>query len=393
MATVKYAYGGLFDLEISAGLVKLDPYASSVRINRKYNSATSITITFNSNEVLDLLRVGMPVNFYGGRDFAGGTAGITPFRLKTTVQIIRPTETGCVAICADMISRLATSELIDYKANDYVGEDLMQIAKSVFDTLDEDTTKNGDTLGFRNQYIKTDLLDTVGCGIPATESMNIWGLQTKKQFVDNLFGYMYKKIEGEGDTEYPDNYTWIPYRYQITYENYIQFYHTDTFHKRPVSVMTLSDEDSDMITGGGIIGQIDMSQSFNSVTAVSSIDKTIMATYEDQHSMAFFGKNSKKIVVDSTEKDHLEFIAMQVVERTKMPTYSYSVTLRHNEFFIVGDPITVQAPSLGVDVTLPISEVEIMIGNGSVETKLKLGERSLPVDQLINLITANNPTI
>jgi hypothetical protein len=84
---------------------------------------------------------------------------------------------------------------------------------------------------------------------------------------------------------------------------------------------------------------------------------------------------------------------MQVVERTKMPTYSYSVTLRHNEFFIVGDPITVQAPSLGVDVTLPISEVEIMIGNGSVETKLKLGERSLPVDQLISLITANNPTI
>ena len=55
MATVKYAYGGLFDLEISAGLVKLDPYASSVRINRKYNSATSITINFNSNELKHII--------------------------------------------------------------------------------------------------------------------------------------------------------------------------------------------------------------------------------------------------------------------------------------------------------------------------------------------------
>ena len=393
MATVKYSYGQQFDLEITVNeRHHLDIYPSKIRIKRKYNTATSVTLEFNSVEVLDILHIGSQLDFYGSRKFGGGTGGIGPFQIKTSVKIMRPTETGCVVVCADRISDMATSELVDYKPNDYVGDDLMCIAKSVFDTMAYDYSPAATQTGDQN-FINTTYIESVGCGIPVSKEMNIWGLQTKKQFIDNLFSFMYKKIIGTGDTEYPNNFTWLPYRYQITHQNYIQFYYTDNFHKYPRSILTLNDQDSDMITGGGIIGQIDMSQSFNSITAVSKKDSSVYALYEDVNSIAKHDRNSKKITIDSISKDYMEFIAMQIVERSKEPSYSYNFSVRHNEFFSVGDPITVQAPSLGVDVTLPITEIEIMIGNGSVETKINLGEKMLPIEQLVGLISAHTPNI
>jgi uncharacterized protein YpmS len=136
-----------------------------------------------------------------------------------------------------------------------------------------------------------------------------------------------------------------------------------------------------------------MSQTFNSITVVSKSNPTIYTTYEDVNSIAKFGRNSKKITINSTTRDYMEFIAMQIVERSKQPSYSYTFALRHNEFFMIGDPITVQASSLGVDVTLPITEIDIMIGNGSVETKINLGEKNLPIEKLLSLITSNVPNL
>tara|TARA_R110002020_G_scaffold83406_4_gene207599 strand:- start:667 stop:1878 length:1212 start_codon:yes stop_codon:yes gene_type:complete len=388
----------VFCLDIETNGIKAEYACSKLNIKHTYNKATTLTMECVGSFSADLFKLGSVVKVSGSHGFGDEVEGSPPFfpvsrgsevlplRFDGIVRVVRPTYNSVVITCTDMISALTTGKVQNYNAVDYVGNDLYYIAKSVFDEFNEENTSYGSTLGtydkFGGKWFDTSLLKE-GSGILATEEMNLWGLQTPKQFLDKVFNEMYvkKTIGGDLANNYTDTeyYNW---KYHVPFLNKVHFYYNDTRSFNP-KVTHIINEDRAGIMIGGVSAQIDTSRMVNSCTFTNSSDKTIIGSHEDVNSIAKYGKMSKSFSLNSTDAGYLQDQAYIMVERYKRPTYSYSLKTGLNFVFLPSDMVKLTAPSVSIDEVLPVEEVTFSVNNGSIETGVVLGEKQLPISEII----------
>ena len=387
----------VFNLDIEVNGIKADSACSKLNIKHTYNKATTLTMECIGSFAGDLFPVGSMVKVSGSHGFGDEIEGVPttpiwrgaevlPLRFNGIVRVVRPSYNSCIITCTDMISTLATGKVKDYKAEDYVGDDLYYVAKSVFDEFDSTATTYGETLGSydnkNGKWFDTSLL-TEGSDLVATEGMDLWGIQTPKEFLDKVFNQMYvrKTVAGSLENEYTDTeyYNW---KYHIPFLNQVHFYYTDLRNFSPKVTHVINEERAGVMVKG-ISAQVDTSRLINSCTFVSKLDSSIYATHEDTNSIAKFGKMSKQFSLNSDDLGYLSDQAYIMVERYKRPTYSYSLKTGMNFLFLPSDMVKLTAPSIGIEEILPVEETTFSVSNGSIETGVVLGERQLQIDELI----------
>ena len=401
----------LIDIQLEVDGVNHTYPITSFKLSRTYNKASTLTLEIHGKESLEIFKIGSTVRMRGTRgagemegqelshkSLSGLDTHVKSLQFDGVVRVSRPKANSTVVTITDQLSVLATGAVREYKADDYVGEDLYYIAKDVLDTYNSDTTGSGDTLGFYDnnggRWIDTSLL-VQGSGILATREMDIWGFFRPKEFLDKLFGEMYKETDGATAkvNEYDSRKIFAPWRYNIFTGNTISFYYNDIDLKTPRVSFTV-DEDNDYIIGEGIVAQIDTSRMINSCTIKSSEkltlttgeQETVSATFEDLNSIRKYGHMSSTFSIDSTEKDFLEEVARVVVQRNSQPSYTYAIKTISNEMFLPSDIVKLSAPNAGFEAILPVEQVDTVISNGSIETTLIVGERQLPVAELISAL-------
>ena len=92
---------------------------------------------------------------------------------------------------------------------------------------------------------------------------------------------------------------------------------------------------------------------------------------------------SKTFSSNSTDGGELQDQAYKYVERYKFPTYTYTVKTGMNFMFLPSDLVEITAPSVGIDEVLPVESSTFTLNNGSIESTITLGERQLPISELI----------
>jgi len=387
----------VFQLDIKINDIQQDFVCSKLNITHEANSACTLVMELLGSSTADLFHLGSTVKVAGSHGFGDLITEETPFdkyrgstvlplRFNGIVRLLQPKYNSVVVTCTDMVSTLATGEVRNYKAEDYVGDDLYYVAKSIFDDFNEVSTTYGSALGsydfWGGRWFDTSLL-TEGSEIMATEDMNIWGVQTPKQFLDKVFDEMYKGIfpSDYSVNQYEKNeyYNW---KYYITHHNKVFFYYNDVNTITPKVTHKLK-EDSAGIMVKGIQARVDTSRMVNSLTITNTSDKTISGLHEDQNSIAKFGKMSKTFSSNSTDGGELQDQAYKYVERYKFPTYTYTVKTGMNFMFLPSDLVEITAPSVGIDEVLPVESSTFTLNNGSIESTITLGERQLPISELI----------
>ena len=385
-----------FQLDIKVDDKQQDFVCSKLNIKHEYNKAATLVMELQGSSTADLFKLGSVIKISGSHGLGDPIqdsepilyrgSDVLPLRFTGIIRIVRPQYNTCIITCTDLISALSTGKVNNYKAEDYIGDDLYYVAKSVFDEFNDTNTNYGSTLGnydfFGGKWFDTSRL-TEGSDIIATESMNIWGIQTPKQFLDKIFDEMYvtkipanEILNNYSDTEY---YNW---KYYISDHNKVHFYYNDLRSQCPKVTHTLK-EDTAGIMLKGIDAQIDTSRMVNSCTITNSSDSNILGSHEDVNAIAKYGKMSKTFSLNSTDIGFLQDQAYKYVERFKRPTYTYSVRTGMNFMFLPSDIIKITAPSAGISEPLPVEATAFTLNNGSIETTVTLGEKQLPISDLI----------
>ena len=390
-----YASPYLFELDIDVNDQRVEYIVSRLTLTRTYNTASVLTIEVVGSFAADIMHIGSVVRV-GGSVGSGDNlqyndalrgAHVLPLRFDGVVRVIQPKHNGAIITITDMISTLSTGTQTDYKEVDYVGQDLYYIAKSVFDVFSKTNTNQGDTMGYRNpyggKYFDTDNL-TTGSGILATSEMDLWGLQTPKEFLDKVFNemYVYKDSTDGALNQYVKS-GYMNYKYIIPHRNVVHFYYNNTIVDN-TPITHVINEDRGGIMLGGVNATIDTSRLINDLTAVSSQDSTISAQHEDKNSVNKFGRMSSKINLNSTDKGYLQDQAYLFVERFKQPSYSYQIKTPSNQMFTPSDMVELTVPSLSIEEVLSVESTSLTIENGKMETTVTVGEKALTVSELIN---------
>lgn len=331
------------------------PYITSFSLKHTTNGARTLTCAIQEVEGLELCRLGSIITIEFGRGSL-----VQGKKFTGIIKVVRPSIGSASITAIDFVSQLANSEYSDYKPQDYVGEDLYFAAASAANYKTIDVSRL-----------------TRGSGLMVTENMNLWGWQTRKEFIDKCFGEM---IEEQTTTQYT-NQTFLPWFYAIHEEKYMEFFQPDHARTNAGYSFTISQLDQN-ITDEGVVAQIDTTRIFNSVTVVSKDDSTLYYTYNDDHSIQTFGVQSRQIEWDSSRKDVLEEVARGIANRFKTPTKSYTITLSDGEWLGLGDIVEITAAGLSSSETLTVIAYDIVAGE-SLKTSVTLGERQLSISEYL----------
>ena len=275
------------------------------------------------------------------------------------VYQLAPTINGGSLACIDYIGQLARSEIVDYKEKDIIGKDLYYLAASAANYKDVNT----DTL-------------TEGSGIITTSDMDLAGLKTRKEFIDDCFQYMVEIV----NDDFHDSPSAVVWRYAIRRNNILDFYKEDSKNTSTGFKISVSEKDNNLI-GKGIIGKIDNTKVVNSATYQSSTDSTLYATVTDEDSIERNGVAGKLYQFKSTNYDRLEELAYQTILLHKDPTLKYKMQLINAEHLTLGDYVKVTGPFLK-EVVLPVVEVRHVIRE-SIDSYITLGSSEISITDLI----------
>lgn len=394
MATI-YASPYLVDVLLTVDGKDCSFTISRAVYNRVYNKASTLVLEIVGQHSIDLFHIGAPVSLRAARGVGEGAnirdnppADIRSLHFEGFVRMVRPTDNGGLVTLIDPLSLLSTSQIKDFKKNDYLGMDMYYAAASVIDDLNDTATSSGDTLGFYDYYggkwLDTSRLKQ-GSDLIVTDDLDIFGFQTSKKFIDKLFANMYKTIDASDylANEYQTNKVYyLPWYYNISYGNVVDFYTIDIYNNAPRISLELN-EDNQYILKDSMSTQIDTTRQVNSATVVSSVDSLVSARYDDTASQALYGVKAAQYTSSSTEYDFLEDVARKYVERYKSPSNSYTVSTRHQLLLSPGDIVKVRLPTIGVDDVLPVLEVTTVLEGGYAEQKITFGERKLPASELL----------
>tara|TARA_Y100001938_G_C8072872_1_gene424210 strand:+ start:697 stop:1779 length:1083 start_codon:yes stop_codon:yes gene_type:complete len=344
----------LIDFECTVDGVPF-PFLTGLEYQHTVDSARVIKASVSGIEPIALLTIGSKVVIKVGTnetthnlDFVGLITEFSPSYSESKFTAV------------DYITELQTSELVEYVENDILGEDLYYLAANACDYREIDVSELKE-----------------GSGIKATKDMNLTGLMTRRQFIDKCFRYM---VEVRDDN-YHKSAVALQWRYAIRKNEVMDFWLEDpsNFTTRPL--LTISDE-SNNLTGPGLIGNINSSTMVNSATYQSNKDTTLFATITDEDSVARHGIYGKVYQINTLRKDRLEELAYQTVLLHKEPTLSYKVVMSEAEHVTLGDYIRVKIPTLDKDIILPVVDVTHTFQE-SVSSSILLGTPNLSISQYI----------
>ena len=328
---------------------------SKVLYKATVNEPRSVTIQVSDKESLMKCRLGAVLKIEIGR---GG--GIHNLNFEGIIKIIKPGNQTHSIVALDRITSLATSEFVNYKESDILGQDLYFLIKDAAD--------------YRDVNVSSTLL---GSTVKATKSMNLAGLQKRKDFIDKCIEFLVVSF----DDEFHSNTDFLRYRYAIRSGNKFEIYLADFKHNGAQAVLKISEDDAN-ITGEGIVAQIDTTRLFNSVTVQSKSDGSIFKTVSNENSIQQYGPSSTLVTIDSTNLGILENTAYEILQSFSTPTVSYAITMHNAEWIGLGDLVRLDVPMLEKDVILPVVAYETEIGDTLV-TKLTLGEPELNLKDFV----------
>lgn len=331
------------------------PFVTQMSMTAKVNAARTVTCVCSSLDGLDKVRVGAGVVIKFGR---GNT--ITNKDFTGIIKIVNPGLDKFGFIAYDYISHLANSEFYNFEEGDYSNQDLYMSIADAADYKDVSVSKL-----------------TKGSGIKADSTMNIYGLQTRKTFIDNCMIFMVDRIS---DSDHPQ-LSFLPYYYAIREGTSFEVFQPDHLHQYAKGDMVVS-LDSGTIANEGLVSSYTSVGMVNSCIVVSKGDNTFYNTYNDEGSIAKYGVMSRRLTYDTTRKDVLEKIGRLIVEQFNKPSITYRVNLLGAEWLSLGSLLELKSPALKTSEVLPVISYNISIQN-SIETVVEVGTPSLSTDTLI----------
>jgi len=331
-----------------------------IQYSHTINAGRTVSIAIDSSQQRTLARLGARIELKVGQndvtlkdshnlDFTGIIVEASPSVEFTTFTAV------------DFITFLQTSEYLDYKNSDIIGEDLYFLAAEACNYKGIDTSR---------------LLK--GSGIIATEEMELAGLQTRRQFLDKCFSNMQAFVN---DSEH-NEVAVVTWRYAIKRNNIMDFWLEDPLNERYYMPSMVISEKSSNLVGDGLVTKVDITQVVNSATYQSNSDPTKFITVTDTDSVRRFGIRSRLYKVNVEGKGNLEMLAYQTVSRFKEPTFDYSVTLKNAEHITVGDYIKVRNIAYEKEETLPVVQV-IHSFTDNITTQINLGKPELTLKEYI----------
>ena len=319
------------------------------------NLARTVTLQIPHKEALQRCRLGAKLHIEVGR---GNQIGSLSF--KGIIKIVRPGPETSTITAFDYVSHLTTSNIKEYKTQDVVGHDLYFLAATECDYEDIDISQLKE-----------------GSGLYATEYMDLTGLLTRKEFIDKCFANMYQVYNDANH----DKLAVVPWRYAIRQNERMDFFLVDNLHYRAAPSLSIADGD-DVLTGSGIIAQVDSTKVVNTATFYSSSDASMYETYTNNHSQEMYGPHSALVAHKTLNRDLLQRLAREYVEQRVSPTVSYTVQMNSGEWLSLGDMVRVRVPQLKRDDLLPVVRLEVIIGE-QVTTNVTLGEARLTLGEVI----------
>ena len=319
------------------------------------NEPRSVTMQIADRESLLKSRLGARLKITVGRGDA-----IHNLDYDGIIKVIKPSNQSHTITAMDRITSLATSEYVDYKEQDIIGQDLYFLIRDAAD------------------YQGIDISDTIGgSGIIANSKMGLDGLKQRKDFIDDCMEYMISSY----DDAFHSKDDFLRYRYAIRSGNKFDIFLPDHKHRAAQAVLKISEDDAN-ITGEGIVAQIDTTRLYNSVTAISKTDSSVYVTINNESSINTYGPNATQVTLKTESKGDLENAAYQVLQAYSTPTYSYAITMHNVEWLGLGDLVQLDVPMLEKDIILPVVAYETNIGD-TMSTRLTVGEPLLRLKDFV----------
>ena len=373
------------------------PGIISLNFKHKVNSSRIATITLESRQGLEMMRIGgvLKKNFGLSDAYANkmisveegtqsGLAGSPlPNDFYGKIKVIRPSLKTTSVTAMDLVSDLATSTISNIKWRDYGSLDMYYVGKEICDyqgidvSLLNETTKYGATAE----------------GGKLRNDFSIYGPQTRGSFLNKLFDLMtfnpkdtalYESGSSPSGSYLSDPLPFIEFFYAIRQGKQMEFFAPNRFDKRSQPVLKVGPNEANVV-GDGLVGQIDSSNLINSVTIVSSKDETVSFTLEDQSSINKHGIFAKNFSFNSINRTRMREFAYTLIQKYKEPTSTYKIQLTGAEWVQLGDLVEITSPLLGTKQLFPVIEKEISVTD-SVVTKLAVGVRSISTKKLLELV-------
>ena len=326
-----------------------------VSYEQTVNSARIVRIRLGGIDSIHLIMIGGKVVLKGGRNETVKNLNFKGIILQTV-----PSYTESEIVAVDYITFLQTSEVVEYKQQDLIGEDLYYLAAVACNYKDIDTTN---------------LIE--GSGIKATADINLAGLQTRRQFIEKCFRHL---VEIKVDTSHPEPIA-VRWRYGIRRDNIMDFWLEDPTNFKVEPIVTLS-EHSDNLIGPGLVSKIDSTQLVNSATFQSSNNLDLYATITDNDSVAKYGVHGKLHRFNTDRYDRLEELAYETVLMNKEPTLTYRIVMSNGEHISIGDYIRIRHLSFDKDIILPVVEVTHQLTE-TIESIIVVGTPELSTGEYI----------
>ena len=370
---------------------------TALNIKHKVNSARIVTITLESRQGLEMMRVGgiIKLNFglsdaYANKiiNYEEGTLlGLTGYSVPNNfygrVKVIRPSLTSSTITAMDLVSDLATSQIENIQWRDYGSQDKYMVGKDICDYAGIDISLLNESMKY-DEGVSNGKLDP---------DENIYGYQTRKSFLDKLFETMafnpndtvtYQSASTPSVSYMSKSNPFVEFYYAIKQGKTMEFFAPNRFDKRARPVLKIGTNEANII-GDGLVGQIDSSSIINSITLVSSNDDTKKVTLQDNTSIQKHGVYAKNISFNSSDTNAMKEAGYLILQKFKEPTNTYKVELAGGEWLQLGDLIEISSPLMASSELFPVIEKQISITD-SVVTKIAVGSRSISTKKILELV-------
>ena len=349
----------LFNLSID-GIIF--PNTVSAKLTHTFNSARVLTVSFVGQESLDLCRLGAEVELSWGRGNLSNL--IDDKKFIGIIKDIQPRPDYSTFTAMDFTTLLAESQFVQYKPQDYIGEDLYFAAAKACNYKDIDVSRL-----------------TRGSGLMITKDMDLFGWKTRKEFVDACFDEMKALVN---DQFHKPN-TIKQWRYAIRSGKVMDFFLSDesnTVTSFPYAEVSIDDEN---IINSGVVSKIDTTRLINAITVVSSEDENIYVQLEDSGSQKRYGVVSNFISYKSKDKNELEDVAYKLLNRFKEPTISYTLSLSNFDNLDLGDIVEIDMPSLPKATREVVTGYEVNYADSLVSNFI-IGQPKVTAQEFLDLL-------
>ena len=373
------------------------PGILSLNFKHKVNSSRIATITLESRQGLEMMRIGgiLKINFglsdaYANKMIAfedGTLQGLVgspvPNDFYGRIKVIRPSLKTTSVTAMDLVSDLATSKIENIRYQDYGRQDMYMVARAICDYKGIEVSDLKETMRYDDASEQGKL----------SPKLNIYGYQTRKSFLDKLFEVMsfnpndttiYKSGSSASTTYMTETNPFIEFYYAIRQGKKMEFFAPNKYDQRQTPVLKIGPNEANVV-GEGLVGQIDSSSIINSITISSKNDDTQVVTMEDGASIDKYGVFAKNFSYEGLDTTAMNETAFTILQKYKEPTYTYKIELTGAEWVQLGDLVEVSSPLLSKTELLPVVEKTVTVSD-RVITNLTVGARSISTKKLLEVV-------